>query len=48
MIQKGSVPNCTVFDKMYVVGLDLCIFMLKVVVFVSVLGDYAYQIELFS
>ena len=33
---------------MYAACADLCIFMLKVVVFVVVLGDYAYQIELFS
>ena len=35
-------------DKMYAVDTELCIFMLKVTVFVPVLGVYAYQIELFS
>ena len=38
----------SVSDKMYAERSCLCIFMLKVAVFVTVLGDYAYQIELFS
>jgi len=33
---------------MYAAVSSLCIFMLKVAVFVVVLGVYAYQIELFS
>ena len=35
-------------DKMYADGVKMCIFMLKVVVFVAVFEVYAYQIELFS
>ena len=35
-------------DKMYATDVIMCIFMLKVAVFVVVLGVYAYQIELFS
>ena len=35
-------------DKMYAVDVKMCIFMLKVAVFVPVLGVYVYQIELFS
>lgn len=44
---KVLLPNATI-DKMYAIVSNLCIFMLKTIVFVSVFDDYAYQIELFA
>ena len=41
-------PEERTIDKMYADNDQMCIFMPKVVVFVSVFDGYAYQIELFS
>ena len=41
-------PEKRTIDKMYADSGQMCIFMLKLVVFVLVFEVYAYQIELFS